>query len=654
MAREHTALIISTRIMAFATLAVSLLGLPLSSYALSQSGNYTPTFYECPSGQTFVRNASQSLSSEEAAWLQKRRPNVVQALQTYLNTVGIQGLNISEYISAVNGTGSAVPTIGLTWSGGGTRSESSDYGQMRAFDGRVAAAVDARTGGLLQATTYVAGLSGGATGLGPVAIADFQNIEVMLQQGLLSTKVNQSAFAEIAGKAEQGFDVTVADIFGIDLNYYAMKDPSNNSVNPLSRLWSDITAFSNFSTGLSPMAIIMYNEVIPKGLPGHNSFEGILIPADNARLEGTIYEASPFEFGSWQGRGSAFVKTQFLGTNFSNSQPVNNTCVQGFDSAAFMVGSADSAINYWYAQSKSNGTVGQFAKRNSDGANSSMSSKMPYPPNEDQLEQMKLEKATTAEVDALPEYAQLLGNQTVDQILYASWPNPFIDSNYTDKNLRSQDSLYLVDGSEYGQENPIVPLIQPARTPDFIVVNDACGSELSSGWQNGTNFINTADWAKKQGLPFPKVPTVNTMLNLNHTLFPTFYGCFEENVPLVLFAADAPYTEYSNLTSVATIEYSDEQHEKLWNNTLAIYSQPQNLQPNVTSDFPTCIACGAIYRSLQRLNMSIPDVCNTCFQDHCWNGTVDNSQPGFLAPPLLYSPQTTFEQWNTSFYNNSQ
>ncbi len=37
------------------------------------------------------------------------------------------------------------------------RAQSSDYGQMYSFDGRVSAAVNARTGGLLQATTYVAG-----------------------------------------------------------------------------------------------------------------------------------------------------------------------------------------------------------------------------------------------------------------------------------------------------------------------------------------------------------------------------------------------------------------------------------------------------------------------------------------------------------------
>ena len=40
--------------------------------------------------------------------------------------------------------------------------------------------------------------------------------------------------------------------------------------------------------------------------------------------------------------------------------------------------------------------------------------------------------------------------------------------------------------------------------------------------------------AKYHGLPFPKIPSTNTILNLNHTLFPTFYGCYEEDVPLVL------------------------------------------------------------------------------------------------------------------------
>lgn len=77
-----------------------------------------------------------------------------------------------------------------------------------------------------------------------------------------------------------------------------MRVPSDLSVDPLSRLWSDIPSFTNFSQGKSPMTILMLNEVIPAGLPGSNSFAGALIPADNANTSGTIYELTPFEVGS--------------------------------------------------------------------------------------------------------------------------------------------------------------------------------------------------------------------------------------------------------------------------------------------------------------------------------------------------------------------
>lgn len=97
-------------------------------------------------------------------------------------------------------------------------------------------------------------------------------------------------------------------------------------------------------------------------------------------------------------------------------------------------------------------------------------------------------------------------------------------------------------------------------------------------------------------------------------------------------------------------ESSLEQHVRLWNNTLNIYSQPKNLRPHITTDLPTCIACGSILRSLQRLHKPVPDACKKCFKEHCWDGKEDHSQPGFLAPALLYDPEVSFAQWNASFY----
>lgn len=57
---------------------------------------------------------------EESAWLEKRKENVVEGLASYLATVGIQGFDVDGYISALNSTKDAIPTIGFTLSGGGT------------------------------------------------------------------------------------------------------------------------------------------------------------------------------------------------------------------------------------------------------------------------------------------------------------------------------------------------------------------------------------------------------------------------------------------------------------------------------------------------------------------------------------------------------
>lgn len=41
---------------------------------------------------------------------------------------------------------------------------------------------------------------------------------------------------------------------------------------------------------------------------------------------------------------------------------------------------------------------------------------------------------------------------------------------------------------------------------------------------NGTSLVNSYNAATAAGLPFPKIPQVNTMINLNHTSRPVFYG----------------------------------------------------------------------------------------------------------------------------------
>jgi len=62
--------------------------------------------------------------------------------------------------------------------------------------------------------------------------------------------------------------------------------------------------------------------------------------------------------------------------------------------------------------------------------------------------------------------------------LYATYKNPFynyISSTATPNianNISAQENLSLVDGGEALQNNPIFPLLQPARNVSVILVND--------------------------------------------------------------------------------------------------------------------------------------------------------------------------------------
>jgi hypothetical protein len=97
--------------------------------------------------------------------------------------------------------------------------------------------------------------------------------------------------------------------------------------------------------------------------------------------------------------------------------------------------------NPGFAENESNGTVGQFAKRRD----------IPYPANEDTIEQERVAAINAPLVADLPEFAGLL-ETNVSDILYARVPNPFFGYDKgVDAGASSQAELYLVDGSETGQ-----------------------------------------------------------------------------------------------------------------------------------------------------------------------------------------------------------
>jgi lysophospholipase len=193
-----------------------------------------------------------------------------------------------------------------------------------------------------------------------------------------------------------------------------------------------------------------------------------------------------------------------------NGSAVNNTCVVGFDQAGFAMGSSSSAWNFWLLESLTNNTQGQFAKRSLN--------KRQSPPD-----------GANPTTLSLINFFEGAFNLSLNDSLYAVYPNPFRGMN---NSLSTDENLEMVDGSESGQTIPLWPLIQPGRAVDFIIVFDG-STETPLGWQNGTNLIDTYNAAKAAGLKFPQIPNAATFIDFKYNELPTFFGCYEDDVPIV-------------------------------------------------------------------------------------------------------------------------
>jgi lysophospholipase len=160
-----------------------------------------------------------------------------------------------------------------------------------------------------------------------------------------------------------------------------------------------------------------------------------------------------------------------------------------------MMGSSAAAINMWYIEDLSNGTLATFAKRSYAEESSALSKRQ-----DNAVPLQELAGLLSAFNSTFVEP----GNLTV----YASWPNPFAGLNTTTPVLRKEPYIKLVDGSENGQVDPLWSMIQPVRGLDFIITWDNGGDARPSGWNNGTTVYKTYQAAKVSsffGLP-PKAP----------------------------------------------------------------------------------------------------------------------------------------------------
>jgi lysophospholipase len=220
----------------------------------------------------------------------------------------------------------------------------------------------------------------------------------------------------------------------------------------------------------------------------------------------------------------------------------------------------------------------------------------------------------------------------------ADWaPNPFKGWNKAVNKATALDHLTLVDGGEDGQNVPYHPHTLLARKVDVVFSVDS--SADTSSWPNGGSPMRTYERSLSpvsNGTSFPVIPGRNSFVNLGLNTRPTFFGCNSSNTshpaPLIVYLPNYPYQFYSNI-STFTLSIDDSKRDAMISNGWAVATQ---LNSTRDADWPVCVSCAMLHRSLERTKTPIPDKCNQCFSRYCWNGTIDERPPAKPYEPKMY------------------
>jgi lysophospholipase len=180
---------------------------------------------------------------------------------------------------------------------------------------------------------------------------------------------------------------------------------------------------------------------------------------------------------------------------------------------------------------------------------------------------------------------------------------------------------------------------------------DDDADSLPYTWNNGTNIWDTYNRAKERGLPFPEIPPVSELLAHNYTLKPVLFGCDtnltttrDATSPIVAYFANSPYSWYSNY-SWATGNMSHTEFDSILENSFNLLTQANG---TLNKSWVDCLGCAAIDRSLQRMDIQRPQICEDCFQEHCWDGRITEGVPeGFVLDPVLaLDPSLSYVEWS--------
>ncbi|ODA83995.1 hypothetical protein RJ55_02513 [Drechmeria coniospora] len=572
----------------------------------SAAASYAPSSVACPSPVPTIRHAT-NLSAEETAWLPVRDRNIVSALKTLLGRVNIGDIDVNAYIDNIvkdvdaDVAEASLPRIGIAVSGGGYRALMNGAGALAAFDDRTThSSGQGQLAGLLQASTYLSGLSGGSWLVGSLFVQNFTTVQSIVSStsGFLSTlwqfgdsilegpkglrtgQYYRALRDSVQAKTDAGFNTTITDYWGRALSYQLVNPTDGGPA----FTFSSIANSSDFSQAQTPMPLIVAIERAP----------GQLQIAPNS----TIFEFNPWEMGSYDTGASFFAPLQYVGSNFSDGVVGGGgkKCVTGVDNAGFVMGTSSSLFNQAFLQ---------------------------------------LGKVSAGPDFLLNALNESLGNIGEENRDIASWPNPFYKLS-AGSNINANASLLtLVDGGEALENIPLHPLTLKARRVDVIFAIDG-SADTNTSWPNGTALVATYARSNGNDPPanntlFPPVPDQNTFVNLGLNRRPTFFGCDNSSTPLVVYIPNTPYTFLSNV-STFDLSYTDTERDQIVQNG---YNVATMANATVDANWPACVGCAILARSFGRTKTKVPAKCVDCFSRYCWNGTTNSTQPTLYEPQLV-------------------
>lgn len=556
---------------------------------------YAPAQVTCPREKPTIRRAD-TLSKSETDWLAKRRPLTVDPMIQFLKRANIEGFDAEAYINRVASDVKDLPNIGIAVSGGGYRALMNGAGFISAADSRTPGSTGkGGIGGLLQASTYLSGLSGGGWLVSSIYANNFTTVET-LRKGREDSSIwrfDNSIFtgpdlsgifdtarywAKVAGqvsdKDDAGFETSITDYWGRALAWQLIDAPEGGP----SYTFSSIADDEEFSNARAPFPIL----VADGRAPGEKIIS----------LNATVYEFNPYEMGSWDPTTFGFAPMRYLASNFSNGViPPDGKCVRGFDSISYIFGTSSSLFNAFLLQNITS-----------------------------------VEGVPNFLIEAGTSLLQGLDADRNDIAQYV--PNPFLGWNKGSNPTASTSELDLVDGGLDLQNIPLHPLIQPFRSVDVIFAVDS-SADTTYAWPNGTAMRASFDRIRgsiANGTLFPAVPDDKTFLAHGLNNRPTFFGCDVKNFtlaqgqtapPLVVYVPNAPYTAMSNVTTF-TPSYTLPERDGIIRNG---YNAATQGNGTLDAQWQACVACAVMSRSWARTDTTVPAACNSCFERYCWNGT---------------------------------